>query len=297
MTPVRVAVVVACFNDGATLGEALESLRRRGGARARRGQRRLHRPGDARRARRAPRGAACAVIDQENQGLPGGAHDRRRARRPRRYVYPLDADDRVMPGSARRARRRAGRRPGARRRVGRPAAVRRLRPRLAAGARARPVGDHARQRPAGVDARAPRPICSPPAAGRSAAATRTGTCGWRWPSAAGAGVHVGRPTHGYRIHGRRMLADTQRAPRQQFALLRERHPALFARRRSATGAARRRRGGSGCSSRSPSGCRRAERCAAGWCCSSRGRRMGSGWRRADATVSRAGPSASSAHMR
>ena len=46
------------------------------------------------------------------------------------------------------------------------------------------------------------------------------------------GVHVGRPTHGYRLHGRRMLADTHARHDQQFALLRERHPQLFAARRA-----------------------------------------------------------------
>jgi hypothetical protein len=47
------------------------------------------------------------------------------------------------------------------------------------------------------------------------------------------GIHVGVPTHLYRIHGERMLAETRSRHAEQFAKCRERHPALFRRRRRA----------------------------------------------------------------
>src|SRR4051812_40232126 len=45
------------------------------------------------------------------------------------------------------------------------------------------------------------------------------------------GLHVGGATHRYRIHGVRMLAETRSRHAEQFALLRARHGALFAARR------------------------------------------------------------------
>src|SRR5688572_25554344 len=99
MTSPRIAVVVACFNDGATLEQAVGSL----------AGEEPHElvvvndgstdPGTLQVLARL-RDGGVHVIDQVNTGLPG-ARMTGVAATSAPYVYPLDADDETMPGSLR----------------------------------------------------------------------------------------------------------------------------------------------------------------------------------------------------
>jgi glycosyltransferase involved in cell wall biosynthesis len=230
LTAPRVAVIVACFNDGRTLIQTLASLHDEephelvivndGSTDA-----------DTLDVLARLREQGLRIIDQDNTGLPG-ARMTGVAATTAPYVLPLDADDGVVPGTL---------------------AV------LADALDADPSlslawGDQ--QLFGDVELVSPRaqaldpwaityvnglPVCTLIRRDALLAAggwqIRGGYEDWDlWMALAerGArGAHVGRTTHRYRIHGQRMLADTRARHEQQFALLRSRHPDLFAARRRA----------------------------------------------------------------
>jgi glycosyltransferase involved in cell wall biosynthesis len=227
MTP-RVAVVVACFNDGATLLEALASLEAE----------EPHELVVVNDGSSDPATLALldglrdrvTVVDQDNQGLPA-ARMTGVAATVAPYVYPLDADDRVMPGS-----------------LAALADALDADPRLAAA-----WGDQ--QLFGDLDLVSPRAAALDPWAITHVNGLPVSTLvrrdalleagGWQvrggyedwdlWMALAERGWrgrHIGRATHGYRIHGQRMLADTRTRHAEQFGLLRQRHPDLFAARRA-----------------------------------------------------------------
>jgi glycosyltransferase involved in cell wall biosynthesis len=230
MTSVRVAVVVACFNDGGTLGEALDSLR--GEARH---ELVVVNDGSTDPATLAVladlRAAGVNVIDQENTGLPG-ARMTGVAATTAPYVLPLDADDRVMPGS-----------------VGALADALDADADLAAAWGDQQLfGDYDLVSPRAreLDPWAITHVNGLPVSTMIRRTDLLAAGGWAlrggyedwdlWMALAERGRrgrHIGRATHGYRIHGRRMLVATRARHAEQFALLRARHPQLFARRRAA----------------------------------------------------------------
>lgn len=230
MTPPRVAVIVACFNDGATLEQAVGSL-------AGEEPHELVVVNDGSTDRGTLevlarlRAGGVHVIDQENTGLPG-ARMTGVAATGAPYVYPLDADDETMPGSLRLLADALDADPGAD---------------LAWGDQ-QLFGDFELVSPRArvLDPWAITHVNGLPVSTMVRREALMEAGGWRlkggyedwdlWMGLAERGrrgVHVGVPTHRYRIHGQRMLADTRDRHAEQFGLLRERHPALFAGRRRA----------------------------------------------------------------
>jgi glycosyltransferase involved in cell wall biosynthesis len=224
---VRVAVVIPCFNDGATVGEAVESLR-------------LEEPcevvivddgstdaGTLEELRRLS-SAGVTVVSQENQGL-SAARMRGVAATSAPYILYVDADDRIMPGA-----------------IARLADVLDENPRAgAAWGDLRLFGE--------VELRQRRAQTLDPwlityvnrlghgAIRRSALEAAGGwvlkvgyedwdlwmslaECGWD-------GIGVDAEIYCYRVSSSRMLSNAQSQHEQLYSRMRERHPQLYARRR------------------------------------------------------------------
>jgi glycosyltransferase involved in cell wall biosynthesis len=223
----RVAVVVACFNDGATLTEALASLE---------GQERVElvvvNDGSTDEATLGVladlRARGVRVIDQANTGLPGARMAGvRETSAP--LVYPLDADDGVEPGA-----------------IARLADALQADPQAAlAWGDQQLFGDYSLVSPRArtLDPWAITYINGLPVSSMIRRSDLLLAGGWEvrggyedwdlWMALAERGrkgIHVGGCTHRYRIHGTRMLSETRSRHADQFGLLRERHPRLFAER-------------------------------------------------------------------
>ena len=224
------AVVVACFNDGATLEEALATLDEQEPCEVVVVNDGSTDTGTLETlARVSARG--IVVIDQENTGLPGARMTGVSATSAR-YVYPLDADDGVAPGAladladALDADPHAALAWGDQQLFGDVALVspraRSLDPWAITHVNGLPVSTMIRRTDL-LDA--------------GGWTIKGGYEDWDlWMGVAERGrrgIHVGRPTHLYRVHGARMLAETRSRHAEQFGLVRSRHPALFAARRRA----------------------------------------------------------------
>ncbi len=224
------AVVVACFNDGATLGEALATLDDQEPC-----ELVVVNDGSTDPATLATLGRlrdrGVHVVDQANTGLPG-ARMAGVAATSARFVYPLDADDGVAPGvlgvlaDALDADPRLGAAWGDQQLFGDLSLV---------SPRARTLDPWAITHVNGLPVSTLVRRTDLLAAGGWV--VRGGYEDWDlWMGLAERGrrgVHVGRPTHLYRIHGARMLSETRSRHAEQLARCRARHPALFARRRRA----------------------------------------------------------------
>jgi glycosyltransferase involved in cell wall biosynthesis len=92
----RIAVVIPCFNDGKTLPEAVESARAQEACEVVVVDDGSSEPGTIEILRRLE-DAGVRVVHQENKGL-ALARMTGVAATAARYVYPLDADDRLVPG-------------------------------------------------------------------------------------------------------------------------------------------------------------------------------------------------------
>jgi glycosyltransferase involved in cell wall biosynthesis len=226
----RVAVVVACYNDGATLGEALATLEAQEPV-----ELVVVNDGSTDPATVAVleelRDRGVHVVDQSNTGLPGARMTGVGATSAR-FVYPLDADDGVAPGALARLADALDADPAAA---------------LAWGDQ-QLFGDFSLLSPRAdsLDPWAITHINGLPVSTMVRRSALAETGGWQlrggyedwdlWMALAERGhrgVHVGGPTQLYRIHGQRMLAETRSRHADQFGRLRERHPGLFARRRRA----------------------------------------------------------------
>jgi glycosyltransferase involved in cell wall biosynthesis len=225
-----VAVVVACFNDGATLVEALATLDGQEPAELVVVNDGSTDP-DTLAVLDGLRARGVRVIDQENTGLPGARMAGVRVTRAR-FVYPLDADDGVAPGALARLADALDADPEA----------------AVAWGDQQLFGDFSLRSPRArtLDAWAITHVNGLPVSTMVRRTALEETGGWQvrggyedwdlWMALAERGrrgVHVGVATHLYRIHGQRMLAETRSRHGDQFALLRERHPRLFAGRRRA----------------------------------------------------------------
>ena len=121
-----IAVLIPCHDDGATLGEAVESALRQDvpvqvividdGSTE---------PGTLALLRRLA-GEGIRVLRQDNRG-PAPARMTGLHATDAEYALPLDADDRLPPGALRLLRDALGRQPVSRRRLGRRAPLRRAR--------------------------------------------------------------------------------------------------------------------------------------------------------------------------
>lgn len=222
--------MVACFNDGATLPDALAALDAQEPVELVVVNDGSTDPDTLATLQRL-RDEGVRVIDQENTGLPG-ARMTGVAATSARYVYPLDADDGIVPGSLTR---------------------------LADALDADPAvavawGDQ--QLFGDVDLVSPRArdldpwaithLNGLPVSSMVRRSDLEATGGWvvkggyedwdLWMGLAERGrrgVHVGGPTHRYRIHGSRMLSESRSRHGEQYAKCVARHPDLFARRRQA----------------------------------------------------------------
>lgn len=220
--------MVACFNDGATLREALAALDRQEPVELVVVNDGSSDPGTLRTLAEL-RDEGVRVIDQENTGLPG-ARMTGVAATSAPYVYPLDADDGIAPGALTRLADALDADPDA----------------AVAWGDQQLFGD--------VDLLSPRARTLDPWAITylnglpvSSLVRRTeleAIGGWvvkggyedwdLWMGIAERGrrgVYVGGPTQRYRIHGSRMLAETRSRHAEQFGKCVARHPDLFARRR------------------------------------------------------------------
>jgi glycosyltransferase involved in cell wall biosynthesis len=228
MNGVRVAVLIACYDDGATLEEAIDSLR----------DQEPHElvvvdDGSTDPATLAVldrlRGRGVRVVRQENAGLSAarmtGVHETEAP-----YVLPLDADDKLAPGSLSRLAGALDADPGA----------------ALAWGDVETFGD-VTTRVQGAPALDPWhityvseiPVCS---LIRRTALLEAG--GWQiagyedwdlWMALAERdrrGVHVPGVTLLHRRHGRRMNADCLDNHGEKLVELRARHPRLFADRRA-----------------------------------------------------------------
>ncbi|MCW2958353.1 MAG: polysaccharide deacetylase family protein [Solirubrobacterales bacterium] len=218
---------MACFDDGATLEEALGTLE---------GQDPVELvvvdDGSTDVATLAVlddlRARGVRVIDQQNTGLAGARMAGVRATRAP-FVYPLDADDGVVPGALARLADALEDDPGL----------------AAAWGDQQLFGDVSlcSPRSASLDPWAITHVNGLPVSTMVRRDVLVEAGGWQlaggyedwdlWMALAERGCrgrHVGGTTQLYRIHGSRMLQETRRRHGDQFALLRARHPELFARR-------------------------------------------------------------------
>ncbi len=220
--------MVACHDDGATLEEALASLDAQEPCELVVVNDGSTDPGTL-ATLEALRARGVRVIDQQNTGLPG-ARMTGVAATSARHVYPLDADDGVEPGA-----------------IAELADALDADPTLAvAWGDQQLFGDFelVSPRAPALDPWAITHLNGLPVSTLVRRTDLLAAGGWHlrggyedwdlWMGLAErgrGGVHIGRATHRYRIHGQRMLAGTRARHGEQFAALRSRHPVLFARRR------------------------------------------------------------------
>lgn len=219
--------MVACFNDGATLEEALATLDDQEPVELVVVNDGSTDPATLETLARL-RARGVRVVDQENTGLPGARMTGVRATSAR-YVYPLDADDGVAPGALAELADALDLHPDA----------------AVAYGDQQLFGDFTfvSPRARSLDPWAITHLNPLPVSSLVRRDDLLAVGGWRvkggyedwdlWMGLAERGrrgVHVGRPTHLYRIHGSRMLTETRSRHAAQFGRCRELHPGLFERR-------------------------------------------------------------------
>ena len=196
---------------------------------------------------RSPRSSSSpkkdvAVVRRENGGLsPARMTGVEATAAP--YVFPLDADDMLVPGALAALADALDATPAAALALGRRRDLGRARARARGRAIARPVAAHVPERRSGRLDPPPQPRSKRSAAGAWAPATKTGTSGWPSPSVATpASTSAGRRCATAAAPGG---CSTIAHPEHGalYAKLRSRHPALFAARGSQSPPARRPRCG------------------------------------------------------
>lgn len=221
---IRIAVVVPCFNDGATLPETIRSVQAQEPA-----ELVVVDDGSDDPATLETLAALAAdgvrVVRQENQGLAAARMAGVRATSAP-YVFALDADDVLLPGALTDLADSLDARPEA----------------AAAWGDTRFFGDVEREVETAreIDAWRITFVNDLPAASLFRRDALEAVGGWKlrggyedwelWMSLAErglSGVHVGRATTGYRVHGRRMWGEATARHDEILAELRRRHPALF----------------------------------------------------------------------
>lgn len=223
----RITVVVACFDDGDTLLDALADLD---------GQEPCEvvvvddgsQDPDTLAVLDGLRARGVHVVRQQNQGLPA-ARMAGVAATASRYVYPLDADDGIVPGALARLADALDADPDLTLAWGDQQLFGELDLVSPRAARLDPWAiTHVNGLPVGTMVRRDALLAA------GGWQVRGGYEDWDlWMALAARGArgrHVGGAVQRYRLHGTRMLLATRARHAEQFALLRDRHPGLFAAR-------------------------------------------------------------------
>jgi glycosyltransferase involved in cell wall biosynthesis len=224
----RIAVIVPCFNDGATLPEALASLEQQEPVELVVVNDGSTDP-DTLTTLTGLTAAGVRVVHQENRGLPAARMAGVEVTHAP-LIYPLDADDAIEPGALARLADALERDPGAALAWGDQQLFGDL--------------DLVCRRARALDPWAITHVNMLPVSVLIRRAELLAAGGWElrggyedwdlWMDLAERGrrgVYVAGPCQRYRVGSGRMLAETVSRHPEQFARLRARHPSLFAARR------------------------------------------------------------------